>query len=125
MKNALGSLGATISDGVFGTRQLVTQKFVIQRADPLTSSTSTLAENTIGEGVILQGATSTIVEAEVIGAHDKVFVRPRSRVKHPLFIPDLLFDESFTVEIAEPAEEDIRFDWWIVGAELAMEITGN
>ena len=41
---------------------------------------------TIGEGVIRQGATSTIIQASVIGVYEKVFVMPRTLFEHSLAI---------------------------------------
>jgi len=118
LKDALASLGATIENSILKVTQLVTSKLVIEQADPLTSSTSTLSYNTIGEGVILGGTTSTIVEAAIIGVYDKVFITSRTITDRTLNIVEQKAGDGFSVALKYPAEEDIHFDWWIVGVSI-------
>ncbi len=80
LKDSFISLGAKISDGFARFTELVTGRLVIERGDPLGSAISTLAQDTIGEGVILAGATSTEVTAPILGIYDKVFITPEKPV---------------------------------------------
>ncbi|MFY9457368.1 MAG: hypothetical protein WAP23_00325, partial [Candidatus Spechtbacterales bacterium] len=110
VKTAFETLGAKIQDGILEVKQLITRKLAIEQ-----SKTETI-DNTIGEGVILAGATSATIQAPAIGAYDKVFVSPDKPIA--MGIIARAPGEGFTVGIAEPAIEDLYFDWWIVGVKI-------
>jgi len=53
----------------------------------------------------------------VIRAYDKVFVASRTVTDRSLNIIEQRAEEGFSVALKYPAEEDLHFDWWIVGVE--------
>ena len=70
---------------------------------------------TIGEGLIKAGDTSVIIETAATTENSKVFVTlRRARGVVPLKVSKIDEGKGFTVEIGEPSDEDISFDWWII-----------
>jgi hypothetical protein len=128
LTDALQSFGAKIQDGILEITQLIaknitTDKLMITRSSPSASLQGAQSGNSsqelgdqIGEGVILQGATSTEVASSAIGVYDKVFVSSEKPIA--LGVSGKTAGQGFMVVVAEPAEEDIFFDWWIVGVKF-------
>jgi len=114
LKDAFTALGAKIADGILEIKNIVTGKLTIQQFNNSTSGQTN--ENTIGEGVIIAGATSTIIEAPALGIYDKIFVTSEKPVA--LGVVARSAGSGFTVGLAGPVEYDTFFDWWIVGVKV-------
>jgi hypothetical protein len=71
---------------------------------------------TIGEGTIKAADSAVTIKTKAVGANSKIFVTINSKLtaQTTLMVTETKVDESFMVELIEPAKEDVKFNWWIV-----------
>ena len=74
----------------------------------------------IGSGKILAGQTKVVINTQAVTEKSKFFINPTSDSNNQvLYVSDIKVGESFTVNIKEPLEKDITFDWFIVDSWLS------
>ena len=110
----LKDVGVEIYNGILKVAQIVVKTLVVEKNSDQTQSS-------IGEGVIKAEETSVMIESNQVILTSKIFVTFRSDYGSRWWIG---YQEKgrFTVNIADPLSEDIKFDWWIVQTEQ-VEIT--
>ncbi len=71
---------------------------------------------TIGTDEIKTGEKLVTVKTKSVADNAKIFITSQSdkALSFPLTVTDKKEGESFTVSIPQAAEENIKFDWWIV-----------
>jgi len=74
----------------------------------------------IGSSKILAGQNTVVINTEAVTEKSKFFINPTSDSNNQvLYVSDIKVGESFTVNIKEPLEKDITFDWFIVDSWLS------
>jgi len=68
----------------------------------------------IGTDTIIAGQTSIVIETTAVTADSKIFVTPTTKTDKVLSVTTKVEGESFTVEVAAAATEDVEFNWWVV-----------
>jgi hypothetical protein len=97
----------TMSVGTVLAEKVVSSEYALEKES-----------KTIGSETLLAGETSIEIQNELVKGETKIFVTPTSNPgNRSLFVSDTKDGESFTISISESADEDISFDWWIVGVE--------
>ncbi|MEZ6255277.1 MAG: hypothetical protein R3B92_00655 [Patescibacteria group bacterium] len=71
-----------------------------------------ISGNSVGTATIDSGDTEVIVQTSAVSKDSKIFLTPVSNVV-PVTYKDKKEDE-FTIEIAEPIEDSLDIDWWVV-----------
>ncbi|MDD3783906.1 MAG: hypothetical protein PHY37_02825, partial [Candidatus Portnoybacteria bacterium] len=102
-------LGIEIYNGIIKVAQIVVKTLVVEKNSDQTQSS-------IGEGTIKAEETSVIIESNQVLPTSKIFVTFRSDYGSRWWIG---YQEKgrFTVNIADPLSENVKFDWWIVQTE--------
>ena len=112
--NGLKELGIVIENGIVKISQLAVKALIVEKnPDP--------AQSSIGEGVIKADQVAIEIRSNQIMASSKIFITFRNDYGSRWWI-NHQEKGIFTINIAEPAAEDLRFDWWIVQTE-PVEIT--
>ncbi len=133
----------TISDGKFDLLQGTLKASGVETGKLVISVSAGSENNTIGEAVIcpagkkidstiLAGGTdynkcilddassdgkSVKVKASAVTKDSKVFVTAKTVSDKPLAVSVIEDGKGFTVETKTVVSEDLKFDWWIVGAK--------
>ncbi len=68
----------------------------------------------VGSAVIAAGEKEIKVETNAVKNDSKILVSPMGDNPVVWIISEKKEDTSFTIKIAEPLENDIHFDWWII-----------
>ncbi|MDH4330888.1 MAG: hypothetical protein OEV93_05050, partial [Candidatus Moranbacteria bacterium] len=82
---------------------------------PLDENSDWIDDET-GEGIVNNG-TSAVVETEAVEANSKIFVTSKNVMSQPLSVTQINPGVGFTVEVAQPLMEKVKFDWWIIDVE--------
>ena len=71
---------------------------------------------TIGEGAIKAADSAVTIKTKAVSGDSKIFVTINSKLtaQTTLMVTETKVGESFTVELIEPAKENVKFNWWIV-----------
>ncbi|MFA6974133.1 MAG: hypothetical protein WC238_05360 [Parcubacteria group bacterium] len=74
---------------------------------------------TIGQAVILAGEDSIVIDTTAVKKDSNVFVTIKSKLSADatLMVTDIKEGGSFAVNLVVPAQEDVKFSWWIVDAK--------
>jgi hypothetical protein len=86
----------------------------------ITATKKDSSENdpTIGSGKIETGELEVAVFTNRVTSNSKIFVQPRSKTGgQPLNVIDIVESAGFVVTVEKPFEEDITFDWWVIGTK--------
>lgn len=74
-----------------------------------------LGEQVSGKGVIEEGETEVVVETPEASEEAKILITASGSIPDQILaVTDVEEGESFKVEVKQPAEEEIRFNWLIV-----------
>jgi Domain of unknown function (DUF5011) len=115
-QNMMASVGASIADGIFGVKKVVTEAIAV-------TPNTTTGDAAAGSASIVSGATSVTVSNAQVTASSKIFVTFSSAA--PSWYVSDKSAGSFTVTLASPAEADLNFDYLIVGVEGAASGSGS
>ena len=86
------------------------------------SSDDEVNSNSVGQGKIEKGSKEVMIKASLVKSNSKIFVTARSLTGGQELIVTDINDGEFKVEIENPAENDIKFDYWILGVH---DMTNN
>lgn len=76
--------------------------------------TSDNASTSVGEAVIPAVQTSIEVKTTAVTNQSQIFTSPEEPLDFSLGIVHKEPGALFTVEITKPAQQDIKFSWWII-----------
>jgi len=76
--------------------------------------TSNTAASSLGEATLPVGQTSIEIKTSAVTDKSEIFTSPLEAINFPLGIIKKQSGTSFTVGITKPAQQDIKFSWWIV-----------
>jgi hypothetical protein len=82
--------------------------------DRLTVKELSVEEPAVGSGTISAGSNSLTINSTLITNHSRIFVTATTKTNQVLSVTEKVAGSSFTVELTEPAEIGIDFDYWIV-----------
>ncbi|MEK7595867.1 MAG: peptidase G2 autoproteolytic cleavage domain-containing protein, partial [Patescibacteria group bacterium] len=69
---------------------------------------------TVGSATIKAGETQVKISNSKVATTSKIFFSPTRQTDKVLYVLNKMEGREFTVGIAQSANEDITFDWWIV-----------
>jgi hypothetical protein len=80
----------------------------------LNVDTEEVASASLGEAILPVGDTKVTINTTSVTEESKIFVTPKTKSSLPLSVTGQENGTSFTVELALPADKDIKFNWWII-----------
>jgi hypothetical protein len=80
----------------------------------LNVDTEEVASASLGEAILPVGDTKVTINTTSVTEDSKIFVTPKTKSSLPLSVTGQENGTSFTVELALPADKDIKFNWWII-----------
>jgi hypothetical protein len=86
--------------------QITAKKYNVDTSDVLSAS--------LGTGTLAQNTTKIVIQTTAVTSKSRIFLTPTTKTGQPLSVTAQNDGKSFTVEINQPADEDIKFNWWIV-----------
>ena len=112
-------VAAISATGAAHFAQVETDKLTIASDPEATSSTSfsgLIYETNASAGTarILEGANSAVIRNPNVTENSLIFVTPTSETESALFIKEQAEGE-FIVGFASPVQEEVEFNWWVVG----------
>jgi len=100
-----GKVTIDTSGNIVSESSITANKFIVNED---TTSAS------VGEGVIPAGKSSITILAPAITDRSHVFTSYETLFDVPLVVTQKKARTSFTIQIAKPAPQDLKFSWWIL-----------
>jgi archaellum component FlaF (FlaF/FlaG flagellin family) len=118
-ENGLEAIQELTLEGLLNTNKIVTQELetnVLTINDDVTikDDGGDVNASSVGSATIEAGDTDIIIETISVTDSAQVFVTAKTYLEQPLYISEILNEESFTVSIANALDEDIEFSWFII-----------
>ncbi|KKQ66683.1 MAG: N-acetylmuramoyl-L-alanine amidase, partial [Candidatus Daviesbacteria bacterium GW2011_GWA2_38_24] len=83
-----------------------------------------VSNESAGTGTIEKGKIQVTISTQLLTENSKIIITPKKPIG--IAVTDQVIEDTglknFTVEISEPLDEDLKFDWWIVDTERSRSV---
>lgn len=92
---------------------IVTKASISAQKINITTDEESTATASIGEGIIKKGQTEVVITTSAVTEKSYIFVTAKT-LGVTLIVADQVGGNSFTVEMEQSINKDVKFNWWIV-----------
>jgi hypothetical protein len=76
--------------------------------------TQEVAAASLGQATLPEGEVKLDIETSAVTSKSAIFLTPKTKISLPLSVTTQKAGDFFRVEISEPVDKDVKFNWWIV-----------